>query len=40
MGDTSTLADVAVINFLKENVETRKLLETKAAFIDKVASGN
>ena len=39
MGDTSTLADVAVINFLKENVESRKLLEIQKASIGKVASG-
>ena len=38
MGDTSTLADVAVINFLKKNVETQKILETQETSIGKVAS--
>jgi acetyl-CoA synthetase len=38
MGDTSTLADVAVIDFLKKNVEIRKTLEEKEDSIGKVAS--
>lgn len=31
IGDTSTLADVAVINFLKENIDTRKVSGAKNA---------
>jgi len=38
MGDTSTLADATVINFLKKNVETRRVLETQDAPLGKVAS--
>jgi len=38
MGDTSTLADVAVIDFLKKNVEIQKTLEEKEDSIGKVAS--
>ena len=31
MGDTSTLADVAVINFLKKNIDAQKILDARNA---------